>query len=569
MVKNESNDATGSYYNKEFIVHDGWKRIFKIAFKDNPLPAFLIFSTGVFATLLEMAAFGVIIFAINNLTSGDATFIERFELNLEKGSPIIFYTILAFAALKLSATMIFYGNAVLVAKYRRDLFVSMARKTVAMIRDFPNHPYVKKYGIKYLPRVLRREARYTSRAVSDAFQLPRHLIIVSVLFMLGLVYLPIPIIVTALIVLGSLPFHIIVSRWGAHTMDDLIDSGIRKGITDRQIIKRILKSPFIHDKEFNAEIENEYVQDKSAKRFFNAYGNRAKLTPRSQLVSSLTFLCIFIALGIILFNGLISGAYSVATVTALVIALRFISASVMAIAQIITNIASYSPLISELLDFLYANPGKWTDRELTVIGEKFSKRVILITKSEIDIHLGSKLNKLWGETARPMNLLADNSSVLIEGSDINGIGEFLETEWSGLSDALKTSIMDAASGANQNNVSANQLILLWLATKSNPKSSILWEARGFNGLGIADRHFILNWTGNRKTVICFPNIPKSLPDYSKYVVWLLIDDTLFKMCRAGNFQNQKSQIADIYNSSTLIDFVDSELAHAIEEEELF
>ena len=538
------------YGSPDYIIHSGWRRIFRIAFWEYPWQSIIVFLTGVIATVLDMAAFGVIVLAVSYLSGDGAVNVAGFEFSSPETKIGLLYFVGAFGVLKLAGSLMSYLNMVLVANYRVVTFKDVIRKTVAQIRNHPQHYYVKKYGIKRLPRILRRETRYTSRAISDAFQLPRHVLIVIALLIIGFVYFPLPISIVLVIMALSLPLHMLASRWGARTMNDLIASGMMKAAYDRRVVLRILKSPFPADANFNENIENEHVDNPHVMHFLNSYGRRSKLTPVSQLVSNLTFLCIFVILAIILLGDLMDGTHTASSVIALVFGIRFLATSFGVVAQIITNTASYSPLVSELLDFLYKPPVLSGDMPYIVSdGQAFSKRVFLIGRQEIDINFATKLRTLWKDEIKPVAMLHNDISILRQDRRAELLEDALLNDWVRLSKPLKQDITDAFDNQGSKYLVANHLILLWLATKENPKSSVLWESKGFLKLAKSDRDVILSWLRNRKVIIYFTGIPKRLPGIHKYMVWILNDNNMIPLGRATDFIKDRDRAEVLFEPS--------------------
>jgi hypothetical protein len=531
----------------EYIVHNGWRRIFRIAFWEYPWQSINVFLTGIVATALDMAAFGVIVLAVGYLSGDGNLAISGFEIANVETKIGLLYFVGVFGVLKLSGSLMSYLNMVLVANYRVITFKDVIRKTVAQIRNHPQHHYVRKYGIKKLPRVLRRETRYTSRAISDAFQLPRHTLIVIALLIIGFIYFPIPISIVLVIMALSLPLHMLASRWGARTMNDLIASGMIKAAYDRRVVMRILKSPFPAEASFNENVENEHVDRPHVMHFLNAYGRRSKLTPVSQLISNLTFLCIFVILATILLGDLIDGAHTASSVIALVFGIRFLATSFGVVAQIITNTASYSPLVSELLDFLYKPPVLSSEVPYIVSDARaFSKRVFLIGRQEIDINFATKLQTLWKDETKPVAMLHNDISILPQDRRSEVLEGALVNDWKKLSVPLKQNIADAFDSKGSKYLVANHLILLWLASQENPKSSVLWESKGFLKLIQSDRDVILSWLRNRKVIIYFTGIPKRVPGINRYMVWVLNDNNMISLGRATDFLNFRDRAKELF-----------------------
>jgi len=519
----------------------GWLRSFSIAFKDYPMIATALFALGVIATALDVISFGVILAGLELFKADGEVSLFGVRLSGPLTQPLIIKGILIFGALRLLTSLTYYYAMVLAAKTRRITFRDFIAEAMTRIKSVPHHPYVQDVTPRELSRSLRRECRYASRAITDALLLPRPIVIIIVMILLGLIYQPMILLSLSLILLVSLPFHALVARWGTKVMGNLLSTGATKSQKDKEVIDDLLRSPFAANLHGKSAAEK-HADGPEVSAFLRAYESRAKLTPSSQLVSSLTFLAIFMALGAIVLTQFAKGDVDLVVITAIIIAIRFASSAILDIASNVTVIASYSPLISDFLDFLRNENREAASTVLTLEGAPFlSNRTCLITDRQVTISRAEDISKLWRKPLRDNHFIHGRFAEWPEFTEEDVMRAF-EWSWKDMSQNLRAQIETAIDDIGGATEPAAALIATWLNTQDSRAKNIFWDSRSFSQITGADRIVIMNWLKKIRLVVHYAAVPRGVPIVDGMIVWAERDNTLYKLGSPTAFKDCRGAI---------------------------
>ena len=519
----------------------GWLRSFSIAFKDYPKTGFALFALGVFATALDVISFGVILAGLE-LFKADGQ-VNWFGVTLSGPitQPLIIKGIVIFGVLRLFTSLAYYSSMRLAAKTRRRTFRNFIAEAMTRIKSNPDHPYVQSVTTRELSRTLRRECRYASRAITDALLLPRPVIIIAVMTIVGLIYQPVIFFSLAVILLISLPFHMFVARWGTKVMGDLLTTGAAKSQKDKDVIDDLLRSPFA-DRLHGQTAGQKHANSPEVSAFLKAYESRATLTPASQLVSSLTFLAIFMVLGAIIVSQYSKNEFDFVMITAIIIAIRFASSAILDIASNITVIASYSPLISDFLDFLRNDNREIEPIELLLEGAPFlSNKICLISNRQVTISHANEISKLWRKPIRDNHFIHGRFTEWPEFARADVMRGF-EWSWKDMSPNLRTQIETAIDDISLATEPAAAIIATWLKTQESRAKNIFWDSRSFSQITGPDRLVIMNWLKKIRLVVHYASVPRGVPIIDDMVIWAERDNTFYKLGSPTAFKTCRDAI---------------------------
>lgn len=506
----------------------GWLRSFSIAFKDYPKTAFTLFALGVIATGLDFISFGVILAGLELFKADGEIILFGVTLSGPITQTLIIKGILIFGILRLLTSLAYYCSMRLAAKTRRRTFRDFIAEAMTRIKSRPNHPYVQDVTTRELSRTLRRECRYASRAITDALLLPRPVLIIAVMTIVGLVYQPLLFLSLAVILLISLPFHALVARWGTRVMGDLLTTGAAKSQKDKDVIDDLLRSPFA-DSLDGKTAGQKHADSPEVSAFLKAYESRATLTPVSQLVSSLTFLSIFMVLGAIVLSQFSKNELDLVMITAIIIAIRFASSAILDIASNITVIASYSPLISDFLDFLRNDSHENNLAELSLQGAPFlSNKTCLISSRQVTISRANEISKLWRKPLRNNHFIHGRFAEWPEFTRADVMRGF-EWSWKDMSQNLRAQIEASIDDISLATEPAAAIIATWLNTQESRAKNIFWDSRSFSQITGPDRIVIMNWLKKIRLVVHYASVPRGVPMIDGMIVWAERDGIFYKL----------------------------------------
>jgi hypothetical protein len=235
---------------------------------------------------------------------------------------------------------------------------------------------------KIVSKLLQRDARYISKAVSNFAELPTAILIAVVILALGLVVMPVPFLIVAVAFLVALPFHGLVSVWGRRTMRRLLATAIDKRRVDETAVAELIASPFgqvrtgppLHHKHPDVA------------RFLGAYRDRMLLSTFSAAVSGI-MLTAAVGGGLFYFRSLAaSGAPPIIAVGLVVVVLRYLYGSISQVMQAISIVYSFGPLTHQALD-LFLMPHASTPSALPDLPH----RTLLFTREALTNRLSKQL----------------------------------------------------------------------------------------------------------------------------------------------------------------------------------
>lgn len=526
-----------------FKVPRGWQRTFKVAYLRYPWMAVVIFLTGILATILEIASFATIILGVKLLSSDSKVSVIGYELEGPLSMTGIMIGVGVFAVLKLLSSLGYYGNMILVAKCRRRTYRNTIKETLDKVLNVPEHAYITQRGVRGLPRILRTESRYVSRAITDAMQLPRPILTLIALGIAGLYFYFIPVTIILVILLLSLPAHMLVARWGAKTMDTLLSSGAKKSQSDRRVFEDIFNSSFSSSTSKGDDIGRRHADSYVVTKFLKSYEDRMRLTAITKLLTNLTFIVIISALGGLMIYGLQVKAIDFAGITALFLGIRFAISSFEQIAKLVTVIVSYSPLISEFLDFLYDMKAKNDESNIQLVGAQYlTHKVYLITPNNINWYSSQSISKNWRKPKRPIQLIHGRFTEIPTDNLSADMAIAFQGPWASLSPVIVKKIKAAILNMEKASEEAIALIALWISTLDNPRADVFWDWRGFLRISVQDRELILDWIGKRRVIVHFSTPPKDILARDGYYVWVMKNQKIYKICPSADYEKHQSNI---------------------------
>jgi len=530
----------------------GWLKVFGNSFSNYKKDAIIVFLSGIFALVLEMASFAVLLLGLKLFAEGGSVSLLGITLETPMPPRMMAYGLIIFVVLRLIASTVLYYSQVVIAKVRAESFRDYIERAIRHIQKYPDHEYIRSLGLKGSSRVLRRECRYASRTITDALQLPRHIFTLIILLALGLWAFPIAVALIVLIMVLSYPFHRKLGKWGVKVMENVLDYGAEKSKYDRQVIGTVLRSPFsTQDEGAVDDIPLKHSRSPIVSKFLLAYENRVKLPPRSQLITNLSFLLIFMIIGGIALLQYQVGEVDVVLLTALLIGIRLASAAVVQAFTSITVIASYSPLISDFLDFLDTTPKVPLKDSLEIVGGKFlSHKACIICPNEFDVAHAKEISNFWLKPVRDNIFIHGKYDELPLDFDGSSIKNALQADgaWEQMSDPMKDRIKQSIENFSAASEASASLIAAWYNSERNWKTNVFWDARSFGQLIPDDQKLVEQWLRNRRLAIYYANVPKSVPELEGLGVWLLQPSKLQRLCRADGFREKRNEIISLVNS---------------------
>jgi len=548
-------------YPNNFSLKGGWGRVFKLGVFGYPILTFILFLTGLISTILEIASFGVLVIGIKLL--GDNSVIDFFGYQLAGPLSVdqIITGLIIFTALQFLSITGIYGLAFITARIRRNTFKDLIETSLNKFVSNPDHPFLIKLGLRGLPRILRRETRYASRSISSAMQLPMPVLTLAIIVITGIYLYPIPVGIALTLLLVSLPFHYLMSKWGSNMMSKMLNTGSIKSRLDKEVIEKLFSSPFQNKEKSVKSMGYTHANSTPVKDFLEAYVSRVKLGPISQIITKVTFVAIFCSVGIILLRQYINEEIDLASITILIFGARLFNTSFATMAQSVTVIASYHPLTSDFLEFIYGDAEKSLKYDYNIDNhEKYlPNRTILIANIEPNWHAAQQISLLWRKPKRPLQIITGRYGNLPKNIDPLSVQEALNTIWSGLSKNVKNKIGYALDRGANASEEALALIALWYTSLEQPKSNIVWDSRSFTRLAIPDRDLIINWIRNRRLIVYYVNPPKGVPLLEQFSVWVMIEQNFKRICEPKQYREKQAEIVTLLNNASNNTLEDIEL----------
>ena len=531
----------------------GWLKVFHSSVLNYKKDAAVIFFSGIFSVILEMGSFGILLLGLKLFAEGEGVSVFSYTIETPISPKVMAYGLMIFIILRLLSAFVLYYSQTVIAKVRARSFRDYIERAVRHIQKYPDHEYVRSNGLKGSSRVLRRECRYASRTITDALQLPRPIFTLIILVALGLWFFPIAVGLIVLIMVISYPFHRKLGSWGVRVMENVLDYGAEKSRYDKQVISTVLRSPFsTQDEGAVHDIPSDHANSPVVSKFLLAYENRVKLPPRSQLITNLSFLLIFAIIGGIALMQYLDGELDIVLLTALLIGIRLASGAVVQAFTSVTVIASYSPLISDFLEFLDTTPKAPLKDSLAITGGKFlSHKACIICPNDFDIAHAKEISNFWMQPVRDNIFIHGKYEELPPNFESASILRALGPHgaWEALSDSVKDRIKISLENFNMANEATASLIAVWYNSERNWKTNVFWDARSFGQLSPNDQKLIDQWLRNRRLAIYFANIPKVVPELDGLGIWLLQNGILQRLCRADAYKETRHGIIHLLDSS--------------------
>ncbi len=531
----------------------GWALTLKRAFFWYPGSALALLVSGLIGTVLETTAFAVAIICIQVLQSQESVTYFGFTLEYPLSTNVLIGCGLVFSGFMLMSALMHYFNGILLARTRRKTFRDMIVTSLEKFAQSPGSSFVTSQNSKALSRVLRRDCRYVSKATTDGLGLPRPLIVLTVAIVLGIIYYP-EITLTILGILAlSLPLHIAVGHWGARNMSRLLNSGANKSRADGEAIDSLMLSPFRLSSTASEQLAKDHADGREVQDFLLAYQSRVALVPTSMLISRLSYLAIFMAVGLVLALQWQNGELNFASIAILLIGIRFAAAASSELAQIITVISSYSPLIKGLLTFVsepgtHPNAGFETVSELSLNAGRaqLPNRVFLIGDGALTWSLADYVSTFQDSDACEPQIISGEFSEIPSMYDLEPVRLAIKMEWKTLSDPTKTKVLQTLDGELVGDRVANSLIALKLLTNKDHPTALFWENRAFTELPSNDKRVILRSLLNTAVTVVYSSVPKRLPKVPGFDVWTLINGSLSFGCEADQYPDKREAFIEAF-----------------------
>lgn len=499
----------------------GWRKAFRLAISRYKGAGIVLFATGFSGTILEVIAYGSLLSAISTLESGSDGPIPFMPAGLLSGVPEVGIVGIAsaFLLLMLFSALLYYFNGRLVARYRRESFRDMIKRTIVQIDRFPDAEYVTTLGTRGLGRALRRECRYVSRAVTDILTLPRQAVTLLAIVVLGARYYPIVVAIAVAIASLSLPFHIAVGRWGSQTMAKLIRKGAAKSEADRRVIETLrFPTNFTNDAQNSEKLAADHADGDVVSGFLDTYRDRMLLSPISQFVSRMMAFLIVTGVGFYIGVRWESGSFTLAEIVLVIIAFRMAATSLSSLIQGVVVVASYSPIINGILDFLYLDKrphqSKLGPAALkTEDGKPLPKRFFWIGGSELNQSIVRRINALWVEDDADVFVIAGSASAAphLRPIDMSALENWLQGYGAAFSPELKAQLQSAASGTEGATDAGRAMLAYWqCAAHKTPFVHLFWDSKSFMNLAQGDRSLLLGMLGDHRLCVFHVSTPKRL-----------------------------------------------------------
>ncbi len=534
----------------------GWIVTIRRAFSRYPKSALTLLGTGLLGSILEMLAFAIAVICIQVMQRQEAVTYFNFSLPYPLSLDTLIICSALFGGFMLLSALSYFYNGILLAKLRRRTFRDMIALSLEKFVEKPGDNFVTSQSSKMISRVLRRDCRYVSKATTDGLGLPKPIIVLTITFVLGFMYFTEVTSAIVIILLASVPLHIIVSNWGARNMSRLIDSGAVKSKADGVAIETLVFSPFKLGPEAAKRYASKHADSDEVQGFLRAYQGRVALVPTSVLVSRFTHLAIFLSVGVIMAIQWQRDGIDLAGIAILLIGIRFAAAATSEIAQIITVISSYSPLTNGLLSFVWSQQDGGSERlvELPVRAPgddamRLPLRIFLISDSMVSWPLAEQVSSLQGKQGYRPQIISGSFETVPVGHDVDVVRTALENEWANLSDALKLKVHQKLNGERMDDLTANSLIALKLLVARDQPTAVFWESKSFVGLSPADRRTVMRSLSNVPVTVVYNGVPKRIPNIATFQVWTLLNGELNHSCKAKNFLETRSEILTDFDSA--------------------
>lgn len=527
----------------------GWLLILRRAFWRYPKSALALLGTGLLGTVLETLAFAIAIICIQVLQQQDSVTYFGFTVPSPLSTDTLLVCSSLFAGFMLLSALTYFSNGLLLARLRRRTFRDMITMSLEKFVEKPGDSFTTSQSPKMLSRVLRRDCRYVSKATTDGLGLPKPVMVILVTLVLGSIYYTEVTIAILVILLASVPLHIVVSNWGARNMSRLIDSGSVKSRADGIAIESLVFSPFKLSQKDSQRYAREHADSDAVQGFLKAYQGRVALVPTSVLVSRLTHLAIFLVVGILMAVQWQSDGLDLAGLAILLVGIRFAAAATSEIAQIITVISSYAPLTNGLLSFVSTKQSEQPERLAEVPdhgSEEDAKplplRMFLISDAIISWPLAEQVSRLQGEHVYRPQIISGSFQAVPEGYDFELIKKALDEEWANLSEPVKQKIQQLIDGESRDDLVANSLVALKLLVALDDPTAVFWDSKSFVRLTPADRRIVMRSLANVPVTVVYNNVPKRIPKETTFKVWTLLQNELKFSCKARYFIENRAEI---------------------------
>ncbi|MBR9824345.1 MAG: ABC transporter ATP-binding protein [Alphaproteobacteria bacterium] len=498
----------------------GWRRVFLLAIERYKGAGLALFITGILATLFEVAAYGTLLGVISNIDTSSSATSGFPALPLPNiGLSNIVIAAAAFLLFMAASALLYYAQGIQLARYRRISFSDMIESTLAKLIRFPDSYYPLSLGKRGMARALRRECRYVSRAVTDVLMLPQPAIVLLTTLTLGILFYPEIVGIAALLALLSVPLHIAVGQWGSQTMRSLIERGAAKSEADRQKVEKLLLSMDLHNREDSMQAAaQEHVADERVSSFLNAYGRRMMLSPVSLLVSRLSALLIISAVGLYITQQHLEGQFNLAEIALVIIGFRMASGALSQLTQSIVVIASYSPLIGHLLDFLYQRDSSSLTNLSSIPlipedGQPLPRRFFWIGGPDIERSIVLRINSVLSTSQNQPAIISSQTAEPVGDSDTNELRDWLEAGTLPFSKDLINEVLDACSSGMAASDRGCAMLSFWQIHKKSPQANLFWDSKSFVNLGRDNQEAVLERLNERSLCVYHVSIPKRLSSF--------------------------------------------------------
>lgn len=535
----------------------GWRHVFLHTIRRYPLQLLSLFVTGVSAMALELVGFGLVILSVSALEREPGTQPSGLEKYVQfEGGSLVLVVVLFVSAMAASAILHFL-NGWLTAYYRRKTFEDVMADTVETLRDRPDDAFVYESGIRGLSRVLRRDCRYLSRSITDAMKLPVPFLILVSTVIAGLMFFP----YFSLVVLGllalMLPFHILVGFWGGKVTDQLLKSASAKSAADQSVIDAVFLSPYAgtQEDEHAGSLGRAHSESEKVQPFLRAYEKRIRTIPASLLISRITFLVVLLILGVLGAKAYQAGSISLSEILTFLVGLRLAMTSMSELAAGVTNIISFSPLISGLADFLNSSRKHHEGLPtLTLVSEPPNQNsgLFLISDAPFSWEVASSITARISGPGRDVQIITGDYGNLPPHMKLAHIKRRLGPAWNALSNSLRDKIRKVCfdkSSTDEVGKSASALIDL---CSPDQEVDLYWSSSTFSALSAEDRAQLLAWLSTTRLIVVYPKVPKRVPRLKNFGVWTLQSQKIQLHCAAEDFDKNRDTILKFVETSAPI-----------------
>lgn len=525
----------------------GWRHVFPHTAKTYPGALLLLFVTSVLAMALEIAGFSIVIFNISALEQAPITM----PFGMEKLVPLISdapaITIAVFVTAMAASALLHFLNGCLLAHYRRTSFEDVMTATINNLSKRPDDQFVFETGLRALPRILRRDCRYLSRSITAAMRLPAPLAILLSASVAGAIHYPYFTLIVVCILAVILPLHLLIGFWGGKVTDQLLKAGAAKSRADQKVIDSIFLSPYASAAadDGKEDVGRAHATSPIVQPFLRAYEKRIRTVPASMLLSRLSFLTVILFLGIFAARAYTLGNLSVAQILVFFIGLRFSMTALSELAAEVTNIISYSPLMSTLSNFL--NGAQKPDSALftcTLDGDvpTSESHLHLVSSMPLLKDVASAITSAISTSERPVQIVSGDYESLPDHMKIAHIKRKLGPLWEELSTQMRDSLRAVSSQKENVNPPAKSISALIDICDPEEPLDLYWPSASYNSIEPSDRNVLQTWLKNTRIIVVHTALPKRIPRNANGQVWTLQTHDLKYHCSANEFAAKRSEI---------------------------